>query len=147
MTRNVTITYVAPIEAVLEEKARAALGTTNLPIGWQSSDQDGDGYSLRDEILLGMDHTNSDLPLLLHTLKTTAAGVRTFAYRRLKSLKEDYSLKISTDLNSWSDPDPALISVGSPATASDDPDYEDVYFQVELAQYPRLFYRLVVAQN
>jgi hypothetical protein len=147
VTRNVTITYDAPIARVLEEKARSMLGTANLPSGWESSDQDGDGYSLRDEILLGMNHADSDQPLLVQTLKTTTAGVRTFAYRRLKSLKEDYSLKISTDLNSWSDAHPAVIATGSPVTAPADPDYEDVYFQVDAVQYPRLFFRLLVTRN
>ncbi|MDH3692584.1 MAG: DUF11 domain-containing protein, partial [Gammaproteobacteria bacterium] len=148
VTRHVTITYDLSVTAVLEEKARTFLGTSDLPNGWESSDDDGDGYSLRDEILLGMDHMASDQPLLLDTLETTTPGVGTFAYRRLKSLRDNCSLKASSDLlTSWSDAHPAIIYIGSPVTVADDPDYEDVYFQAHTDEYPVLFFQLVMAWN
>jgi hypothetical protein len=147
VTRNVTITYLLPLTGILEDKARTLLGLSDLPNGWATSDIDGDGYLLRDEILFGMNHLDSDQPLLVSTIQSTTTGASTLAYRRLKSCRGNYSLKASTDLSSWSDAEPAVIYVGLPVTVVDNPDYEDVHFQVDTEAHPQLFIKLVVAED
>lgn len=147
VARNVTIIYVSALSQTLEAKALALLGVASLPADWHSRDDDHDGYSLRDEILFGMQHTVADEPLLVSTIKTAATGVNTFAYRRLKSLRDGYSLKFSADLNSWSDSHSAVSYQGVPVTVANNPDYEDVYFEVQTDQQSKLFFKLVVAGN
>lgn len=147
VARNVTLLYYLPITQILEASALSLLGTATLPAGWESRDDDHDGYTLRDEILFGMKHTAADEPLLMRTVKTGAAGGGTFAYRRLKSLRAAYTLKFSADLKSWSDSHTAVSYLGVPVTVADNPDYEDVYFQVQTAQQSKLFFQLVVVGN
>lgn len=145
--RTITVTYVPPVAGMLKAKAQAWLGMSNLPNGWESADQDSDGYSLQYEILHGMNHLKPDEPLLVSTWKTAGDGESTFAYRRLKCIGACYTLQASDDLRSWSGSYPQVRYVGSPSTFAADPDYEDVHFQVSIAEHSRLFLRLAVAQD
>jgi hypothetical protein len=141
--RSYTINYDSSVTSKVAQLAKDTLGVSALPEDWSTSHHDSDSHNLWQEIVYGLDPFKDDGPAFETSLKSIKPGSNTVSFKCLKSYSQLYSLKVSTNLDTWSESH-AEVVVQEPVAIADEPDYEMVSFTFSTTDSPMLFFKLEV---
>lgn len=140
--RRITVHYQPLIDAM----ARSALNVETLAPGWRGLDSDGDGHSDLAEVLFGMDPSKADQPMHMKTMGNWTGPQDLLCYRRIKAMSDSYLPATSRNLKDWDHAQPLLTYHGEPVTCEEDARYEDVFFTLDAAGEPSLFFNILIRE-